>query len=70
MNRIILWLVSLVLVVLFLVWSNPSRQIEKDRLSEIVSRLASDEFLGRAPGTEGEVKTLAYLKDYFVALGL
>lgn len=70
MNRKILWLVSLGLVVLFLVWSNPSRQIEKDRLSEIVSRLASEEFLGRAPGTEGEVKTLAYLKDYFVALGL
>jgi len=70
MNRKILLLATFVVVVLSLVWGNPARQIEEDRLSEIVSRLASEEFQGRAPGTAGEVKTLAYLKDYFVSLGL
>ena len=32
--------------------------------------LASDEFEGRAPGTPGEDRTVAYLRDRFKALGL
>jgi Zn-dependent M28 family amino/carboxypeptidase len=70
MNPKILWsTVFLVLVVLF-VWSIPAKRIEKDRLSGIVRQLASDEFQGRAPGTVGEMRTLAYLTEYFSSLGL
>lgn len=44
--------------------------IDPKRLSEIVRTLASDEFEGRAPGTPGEAKTIAYLTESFRALGL
>jgi len=35
-----------------------------------VERISSDEFEGRAPGTEGEKKTLAYIEREFRAAGL
>jgi Zn-dependent M28 family amino/carboxypeptidase len=35
-----------------------------------IERLASDEFEGRAPGTEGEAKTIAYIEQQFRAAGL
>jgi Zn-dependent M28 family amino/carboxypeptidase len=35
-----------------------------------IERLASDEFEGRAPGTDGERKTVAYLEQQFRAAGL
>ena len=35
-----------------------------------IERLSSDEFEGRAPGTEGERKTLAYIEQQFRAAGL
>jgi Zn-dependent M28 family amino/carboxypeptidase len=35
-----------------------------------IERLSSDEFAGRAPGTEGERKTLAYLEQQFRDAGL
>jgi len=44
--------------------------IDPARLSEITRVLASDEFEGRAPGTRGEARTIAYLSDQFRALGL
>jgi Zn-dependent M28 family amino/carboxypeptidase len=44
--------------------------IDPQRLSEWTRRLASDEFQGRAPGTEGETRTIAYLTEQFRALGL
>jgi Zn-dependent M28 family amino/carboxypeptidase len=44
--------------------------IDPQRLSEIVRTLASDEFQGRAPGTAGEEKTVAYLTESFRKLGL
>jgi len=44
--------------------------IESQRLSDIVRTLASDEFEGRAPGTPGETKTVAWLTDAFQKLGL
>ena len=44
--------------------------IEPGRISTIVQALASDAFEGRAPGTAGETKTLAYLEQQFRALGL
>lgn len=44
--------------------------IDPGRLSDIVRTLASDEYEGRAPGTAGETKTVAYLTESFRALGL
>lgn len=44
--------------------------VEAQRLSEIVRVLASDEFEGRSPGTEGETRTVAYLIETFKGLGL
>ncbi|NGZ82970.1 M20/M25/M40 family metallo-hydrolase [Duganella aceris] len=42
---------------------------EKDMLNHITT-LASDEFEGRAPGSPGEVKTVDYLQQEFMKLGL
>jgi hypothetical protein len=44
--------------------------VDPKRLSEIVRVLASDEFQGRSPGTEGETKTINYLVESFRSLGL
>jgi Zn-dependent M28 family amino/carboxypeptidase len=44
-------------------------EIEAD-LHTHTEMLASDEFEGRAPGTSGEDKTVAYLKREFAALGV
>ena len=47
-----------------------SGPIDPARLSEIVKTLASDAFEGRAPGSAGEEKTVAYLIESFQKLGL
>ena len=44
--------------------------ISEEGLKTRIAKLASDEFLGRKPFTEGEVKTINYLKDQFQAMGL
>jgi len=44
--------------------------ITEQGLRADVETLASDAFLGRAPGTPGEDKTLAFLTDSFRSLGL
>jgi len=44
--------------------------IEADDFAAHVRTLASDEFAGRAPGSIGEEKTVAYLVDQFKRLGL
>jgi Zn-dependent M28 family amino/carboxypeptidase len=44
--------------------------IDPARLSEVTRVLASDDFQGRAPGSEGETRTIAYLIERFRALGL
>jgi Zn-dependent M28 family amino/carboxypeptidase len=44
--------------------------IDPGRMSELTRMLASDEFQGRAPGTQGERVTVAWLSDQFEALGL
>ncbi len=41
-----------------------------DTMQTVTRTLASDEFEGRAPGTAGEEKTLAYLAEQFAAAGL
>jgi Zn-dependent M28 family amino/carboxypeptidase len=50
--------------------AGPSSPIDAGRMSAIVKTLASDSFEGRAPGTPGEAKTVAYLIEQFRALGL
>lgn len=45
-------------------------QVKQTTLAKHIERLASDDFLGRKPFTEGEVKTVNYLKDEFEKLGL
>lgn len=42
----------------------------EDRLRKHIQILASDEFEGRAPGTEGEAKTLRYLGKEWFEIGL
>ena len=44
--------------------------VNPQRLSEITRTLAADEYEGRAPGTPGETKTVAYLVEQFKAAGL
>ncbi len=44
--------------------------LNQPALAEMVKTLSSDEFEGRAPGTVGEQKTVAYLIDRFKAAGL
>ncbi len=44
--------------------------INTANMSETAKVLSSDEFLGRAPGTEGETKTVEYLIQRFTDLGL
>jgi Zn-dependent M28 family amino/carboxypeptidase len=44
--------------------------IDPQRLSDWTRALASDEMQGRAPGTEGETRTIAWLVAQFRALGL
>ena len=44
--------------------------ISADTLLAEVERLASDEFEGRAPGSDGETRTVEYLREQFSALGL
>jgi Zn-dependent M28 family amino/carboxypeptidase len=47
-----------------------STHIRADSLLQNTRVLASDEFEGRAPGTPGEERTVAFLEDRFRALGL
>ena len=44
--------------------------IGADTLMAATETLASDEFEGRAPGSEGETKTVAFLTEQFSAVGL
>lgn len=44
--------------------------ITADRLMEHITVLSDDKFEGRAPGTQGEELTVAYLEEQFRALGL
>jgi Zn-dependent M28 family amino/carboxypeptidase len=45
-------------------------EVDQTTIGKHIERLASDEFLGRKPFTEGEVKTVNHLKDEFEKLGL
>jgi len=45
-------------------------EVKQETIGKHLERLASDEFMGRMPFSEGEVKTVNYLKDEFSKLGL
>lgn len=45
-------------------------EISETMMKEITKTLSTDEFAGRAPGTEGEEKTLALMVERFKAAGL
>lgn len=45
-------------------------EIDQATIGHHIERLASDEFMGRKPFTEGEVKTVDYLEKEFTKLGL
>jgi hypothetical protein len=47
-----------------------SAMISDESLRRHISTLASDEFLGRKPFTEGEEKTLTYLEQEIKSIGL
>lgn len=49
---------------------DPGATINADSLLAHIRTLASDDFGGRAPGSPGEDKTVAYLTDQFKAIGL
>ncbi len=44
--------------------------ITEEDMKNHIAVLASDEFLGRFPGTEGEEKTISYLAEQFSSVGL
>lgn len=44
--------------------------IDQNRVLEHITRLSSDEFQGRLPGTKGEELTVKYITDQFGAIGL
>ncbi|WP_202845159.1 M28 family metallopeptidase [Luteimonas saliphila] len=45
-------------------------EIDADDLRSLVATLSSDEFEGRAPGSVGEEKTTAYIREQFERIGL
>ena len=51
-------------------WSAGLQTIDGADLLRHIQTLSSDEFEGRAPGTQGETRTVEYLKQQFRALGL
>ena len=44
--------------------------LSSERIQEHLNALISDEFEGRMTGTEGNVKTVEYIKDHFSEIGL
>ena len=48
----------------------PAPSLDEARLLDHIRTLASDDFLGRAPGTPGEERTVTYLTETFEGLGL
>jgi len=50
--------------------TNPADAITEQGIANHVKALASDEFLGRKPFTEGEEKTVNYIKNEFEKMGL
>lgn len=49
---------------------DPRPAFDTGRVSDVVRSLSADEYEGRAPGTPGEAKTVAFIVEQFKALGL
>ena len=49
---------------------NPSPEVLSQNICRHIEVLASDEYLGRKPGTQGETKTINYIKEQFEEIGL
>ena len=49
---------------------NPENLIREDVIVNHIKTLASDEFLGRKPGTKGEERTVKYIKEQLVHSGV
>jgi Zn-dependent M28 family amino/carboxypeptidase len=76
MNKLFI-LFAFIIITIFSCQSPGSIDIEdgtaafnKDSLASHIRILSSDTFMGRKPFTEGETKTIHYLKDQFAAEGL
>ena len=61
---------ALPLLALALVGAAPAATVDPSRLAEDTKVLASPAYEGRAPGTPGETKTVAFLVERFKQLGL
>ncbi len=77
MNKKILQLISLGGLFFFMLSCTSEDNVQKaidsintDQMTSYVKDLASDDFAGRKPFTEGEKKTLAYLQAQFERLGI
>ena len=77
MNRS--FLIAALVVVLFSSCNQQDAQLNEndglsafsaDSLGKHIAQLSSDEFTGRKPFSEGETKTINYLKEQFIAVGL
>ena len=51
-------------------WPEATSEITAPELARHISTLASDEFAGRAPGTDGEVRTIDYIVGEFERIGV
>ncbi|MDN5205613.1 M28 family metallopeptidase [Fulvivirgaceae bacterium BMA10] len=49
---------------------DPAESITKEDLARRISKLASDEFEGRKPFTNGEIATINYIKEEFEKMGI
>ncbi len=78
MKNTLVFLLPLGLVLYLLNWNcksastsqNESIPVDSMDIHHYLSTLSGDEFLGRKPFTEGETKTLAFLKEEFEKMGL
>lgn len=63
-------LASLALTLPAALLAAPDNAIDAKRIEAMVRAITTDDFQGRAPGTPGEEKTIAWLVEQFRALGL
>lgn len=65
----IIALIAVIVSCSFVLKHNISSGINENDLKEWIAKIASDEFQGRFPGTEGEEKTANYLVEQFAKVG-
>ena len=70
MSRLFLAAVAIAATTAPCVAQNATPPVSIDTMKEVTRTLSSDDYEGRAPGSPGEEKTLAYLAQKFAAAGL